>query len=100
MKRIIIFLFLVFIFNISAMTQNFRDINLILEKSDQRTIYLTSVEKFEHHNFFTETGESDIQMWYKISRESESEKYKYASEKTMSIQLIPDSIGRYKIIEH
>jgi hypothetical protein len=77
------------------MSQQFVENKLLLQKSNNRTIYLNGVEKLEFHDFFTEEGVSDIQLRYGIWEESKRDATSYS----IVAQFIPDSPGRYKIVE-
>ena len=70
---------------------------LLLSNKNGVMHYLTYVEKMEDHYFFSKTGESDIIICYVLKTVSENQLH-YSSS-SQNAQFIPDSAGRYKIIE-
>ena len=100
MKRTAFFILTFLAFNIvTAMAQylDLRNQPVLLGKSDGYTYYLTFVEKHEFHSFFTKTGESDIYIDYSLQIESDNKEYFCMS--GYGAQFIPDSVGRYKIMQ-
>ena len=81
---------------ICMITNNTYSRTLIFE-NDKVAVYLLSAEKSEIHLFFTEDGKSDIRINYELRVEKSNGIH--FSRNRMSAQFIPDSLGRYKIME-
>jgi hypothetical protein len=75
-----------------------KDGPLIVKKSNGYTDYLTFVEKLEDNYYFTKTGEPDINIWYGIT--SEYDDQLYTSYTMFEARFIPDSAGRYQIMQY
>ena len=100
MKRTVFFLLtFLCLHRVTAMAQllDLRVQPLMSGKSGGSTYYLMYVEKIEDHYFFTATGMSDINIRYGLQEESDDQLFLAGS--GYEAQFIPDSAGRYKIME-
>ena len=100
MKRTAFFILTFLAFNIVTAMAQYLDLSnqpVLLGKSNGSTYYLIFVKKNEFHYFFTKTGKSDININYGLRIESDNQRY--FSMSGYGAQFIPDSVGRYKIME-
>jgi len=100
MKRTVFFLltFLTFSWvNTMAQLIDFRGQPLLLSNKNGVLHYLTFAEKMEDHYFFSKTGEADIIIRYGLYEESDDQLFR--SGIGFEAQFIPDSAGRYKIMQ-
>jgi len=83
--------------NNTTMAQQLFNLNIPVWKSDEATAYLTSVERFDFHNFYTKEGKSDFIIHFKLRIENHNGRHMTIS--PYSAQFIPDSLNLYKIME-
>lgn len=84
---------------ISLFTSNLliaQDLNILLHKSGDKTVYLTQIQKHENHTY-TEDGRADISFNYKTKVLTESTDRFFMSIGSSYVRLIPDTNGLYKI---
>jgi hypothetical protein len=102
MQRTAFFLLtFLFISMVTAVAQQRLDVSdgpLIVGRSNDYTDYLTFVAKLEDHYYFTKTGEPDINIWYGIATEADDQLF--TSYTMFEARFIPDSAGRYKIMQY
>jgi len=72
------------------------DLNILLHKSDDRTVYLVQIQKHENHTY-TEDGRADISFNYKTKILTENADKYFMSVGSNYVRFIPDTNGLYKI---
>ena len=97
MKKRCIILLLIAVFTNDLSAQNFRNKDTLIVKNERVTVYLLSAWKRETHFFFAEDGKSDIMIDYELRVEKNNGIH--FSRNRILTQFIPDSLGRYKIMQ-
>lgn len=80
----------------SLMAQHLRNLNILLHKSDDRTVYLTEIQSNENHTY-DQDGRSDIAFSYKTKVLTENSDKYFMSIGGAGVRFIPDTAGLYKI---
>jgi len=96
MKTVLALIIMLFVCDCVA-GQYLHNLNILMEKSDEKQVYLTQINKSEKHFFFTEDGREDILFDYDVRIETEGENDFYISMDKYHVKFIPDTNGLYKI---